>query len=123
MAQETKKSPGPALLSDEGQPFATRVISSKREEEKLIVVKLKDASTPCQLTWVVSQNGVILVTGPDSVLYVGDTLPPKSPAFVTYLEAGEKHSSKKHPKPPQFTGDIPAQQNLRLSPPQLDTSW
>lgn len=27
MGQETKRSPEPALLSDEGQPFATRIIS------------------------------------------------------------------------------------------------
>ena len=110
MGQETKRSPGPALLTDEGQPFAMRIIFSKREEGKLLAVNLKNASRPCQLTWMVSQNGVILVTGPDPVLHVGDTLPPKPPAFVTYLEAGERHSSKKHRKAPQLRRDSPAQQ-------------
>lgn len=41
---------------------------------------------------MVSQDGVILVTRPDPVLHVGDTLPPKPPAFVTYLEAGERQA-------------------------------
>lgn len=110
MGQETKRSPGPALLTDEGQPFATRIIFSKREEGKLLAVNLKNASRPCQLTWMVCQNGVVLVTGSDPVLHVGDTLPPKPPAFVTYLEAGERHSSKKHQKAPQLPREIPAQQ-------------
>lgn len=110
MGQETKRSPEPALLTDEGQPFATRIIFLKSEGGKLLAVNLKNPSRPCQLTWMVSQNGVILVTGPDPILHVGDTLPPKPPAFVAYLEAGERHSSKMHQKAPQLLRDIPAQQ-------------
>lgn len=100
VGQEARSSPGPALLPEEGPPFAVRIVLSEREEGKFLPVRLKRASGPPQLTWVVSQDGVILVTGPDPVLHVGDTLPPKPPAFVTHLEAGEKHSSKKPPDSP-----------------------
>lgn len=41
--QETERSPGLALLTDGGQPFAMRIIS-KREGGKLFTVNLKNAS-------------------------------------------------------------------------------
>lgn len=41
MGQETKRSPEPALLTDEGQPFATRIIFLKREGGKTLSCELK----------------------------------------------------------------------------------
>lgn len=92
MEQEARRSPGPASPTGEGEPFAMRIIL-KREEGKLLALNFKERLQAMALTRMVSQDGVILVTGPDPVLHVGDTLPPEPPAFVAHLEAGEGHKA------------------------------
>lgn len=76
-------------------------------------------SRPCWFTWMVCQNGVILVTGPDPILHVGDTFSPKPPAFVAHLEVGERCSKQKALKSPPAPREYPnpARQIFRLSPP------